>query len=46
MQLSESGGQVKGIILNNISPAIEMRYGYAYQNKYYGKYYGEKKEGA
>lgn len=46
-QLNESGGQVKGIILNNISPEIEMRYGYAYQNKYYGKYYGEqKKEGA
>lgn len=43
-QLLESGADVKGIILNNISPEIEMRYGYYYQYKYYGKYYGEKKE--
>lgn len=45
-QLIESGAQVKGVILNNISPEIEMRYGYYYQYKYYGKYYSEKKEGA
>jgi len=38
-QLIESGAQVKGIILNNISPEVEMRYGYYYQYKYYGKYY-------
>lgn len=42
-QLVESGAQVKGIVLNNISPEIEMRYGYYYHYKYYGKYYGEKK---
>ena len=38
-QLVESGASVEGVILNNISPEIEMRYGYYYQNKYYGKYY-------
>jgi len=43
-QLTDSGGLVKGVILNNISPEIEMRYGYYYQYKYYGKYYTEKKE--
>jgi len=43
-QLIDSGVSVKGVILNNISPEIEMRYGYYYQYKYYGKYYGEKKE--
>lgn len=43
-QLIESGAQVKGIILNNISPEIEMRYGYYYHYKYYGKYYGEKQK--
>lgn len=43
-QLTESGAQVKGVVLNNISPEIEMRYSYYYQNKSYGKYYGEKKE--
>jgi capsular exopolysaccharide synthesis family protein len=43
-QLIGSGVSVKGVILNNISPEIEMRYGYYYQYKYYGKYYGEKKE--
>jgi len=42
-QLIESGGSVKGIILNNISPEIELRYGYYYHYKYYGKYYTEKK---
>jgi len=42
-QLTESGGLVKGIILNNISPEIEMRYGYYYHYKYYGKYYTDKK---
>ncbi len=44
MQITESGGLVKGIILNNISPEIELRYGYYYHYKYYGKYYTEKKE--
>ena len=43
-QLIESGAQVKGIILNNISPEVEMRYGYYYQYKYYGKYYASSKE--
>lgn len=38
-QLVESGAQVKGVILNNISPQMEMRYGYQYHYKYYGKYY-------
>ncbi len=42
-QLIESGGPVKGVILNNISPEIEMRYGYYYHYKYYGKYYTDKK---
>lgn len=42
-QLTESGALVKGIILNNISPEIEMRYGYYYHYKYYGKYYTDKK---
>lgn len=45
-QLVESGAKVKGIVLNNISPVIEMRYGYYYHYKSYGKYYEEKKEGA
>jgi capsular exopolysaccharide synthesis family protein len=43
-QIIESGALVKGIVLNNISPQVEMRYGYYYHYKYYGKYYGEKKE--
>lgn len=43
-QLEESGVKVLGVILNNISPQIEMRYAYYYHYKYYGKYYGEKKE--
>jgi tyrosine-protein kinase Etk/Wzc len=43
-QLVESGMQVRGVILNNISADIEMRYGYYYHYKYYGKYYNEKKE--
>lgn len=38
-QITEAGGQVKGIVLNNISPEMEMRYGYYYHYKYYGKYY-------
>lgn len=42
-QITESGGLVKGIILNNISPEIELRYGYYYHYKYYGKYYTDKK---
>jgi tyrosine-protein kinase Etk/Wzc len=48
-QLIESGAKVKGIILNNISPTMEMHYGYYYQYKYYGKYYtssGEKEKSA
>jgi polysaccharide biosynthesis transport protein len=44
-QLVDSGAPVKGIVLNNISPEIEMRYGYYYHYKYYGKYYSEKKTG-
>jgi capsular exopolysaccharide synthesis family protein len=43
-QIIDSGASVKGIVLNNISPEVEMRYGYYYHYKYYGKYYGEKKE--
>lgn len=43
MQLTDSGASVKGIVLNNISPEIEMRYGYYYHYKYYGKYYTDKK---
>lgn len=42
-QITEIGGQVKGVVLNNISPEIEMRYGYYYHYKYYGKYYTEKR---
>jgi len=42
-QFIEAGAQVRGVILNNISPEIELRYGYYYNYKYYGKYYGEKK---
>lgn len=42
--LVESGARVVGIILNNISPEMEMRYGYYYQYKYYGKYYTDGKE--
>lgn len=42
-QLIDSGAQVKGIIMNNISPEIEMKYGYYYHYKYYGKYYSDKK---
>jgi Mrp family chromosome partitioning ATPase/uncharacterized protein involved in exopolysaccharide biosynthesis len=45
-QLTASGASVKGVVLNNISPQMEMRYGYYYHYKYYGKYYDEKKEGA
>lgn len=43
-QLVESGAQVKGIVLNNISPQMEMHYGYYYYYKYYGKYYTTSKE--
>jgi tyrosine-protein kinase Etk/Wzc len=43
-QLAEAKAKLKGVVLNNISPALEMRYGYYYHYKYYGKYYGEKKE--
>lgn len=46
MQLIESGAQVKGVILNNISPQIEMQYGYQYHYKYYGKYYTSDEEKA
>ena len=45
MQLMEVGASVKGIVLNNLSPQIEMRYGYYYHYKNYGKYYGDEKEG-
>ena len=45
-RLIDSGASAKGIVLNNISPQVEMRYGYYYHYKYYGKYYGEKKEEA
>lgn len=38
-QLVQSGAQVKGIVLNNISPQIEMQYGHYTYYKYYGKYY-------
>jgi tyrosine-protein kinase Etk/Wzc len=43
-QLIEAGAQVKGIVLNNISPQIEMSYGYYYRYKYYGGYYTLPKE--
>ena len=43
--LIEAGGQVKGIILNNISSEIETRYAYSYQYKGYGKYYTDEKKG-
>ncbi len=42
-QMIDSGALVKGVVLNNISPEIEMRYGYYYHYKYYGKYYTDKK---
>ncbi len=45
-QLIDSGAKVSGIILNNISPEMEMRYGYYYHYKYYGKYYTDGKEEA
>ncbi|MDP3731752.1 MAG: polysaccharide biosynthesis tyrosine autokinase [Candidatus Omnitrophota bacterium] len=44
IQLVQSGAQVKGVILNNISPQIEMRYGYHYHYKYYGKYYNSEEK--
>lgn len=43
-QLTESGAQVKGVVLNNISPEVEMSYGYSYHYKYYGKYYTSPKD--
>ncbi len=43
-QLVGSGAQVKGIVLNNMSPEMEMRYGYYYHYKYYGRYYTSPKE--
>jgi tyrosine-protein kinase Etk/Wzc len=43
-QLVKSGAQVRGIVLNNMSPEMEMRYGYYYHYKYYGKYYTSPKE--
>jgi capsular exopolysaccharide synthesis family protein len=43
-QLEETGAQVKGIVLNNMSPEMELRYGYYYNYKYYGKYYTSGKE--
>jgi len=45
MHLMEVGASVKGIVLNNLSPQIEMRYGYYYHYKHYGKYYNQEKEG-
>ena len=44
MQLVQSGAQVKGVILNNISPQIEMQYDYYYHYKYYGKYYNSEEK--
>jgi tyrosine-protein kinase Etk/Wzc len=44
-QLVESGAPVKGIVLNNISPQIEMQYGYYAYYKYYGKYYNSEEKG-
>ncbi|MDP2043887.1 MAG: polysaccharide biosynthesis tyrosine autokinase, partial [Candidatus Omnitrophota bacterium] len=44
-QLVESGAPVKGIVLNNISPQIEMQYGYYAYYKYYGKYYAPEEKG-
>lgn len=44
-QLVESGAQVKGIVLNNISPQIEMQYGHYAYYKYYGKYYTPEEKG-
>ena len=38
-QLLGSGVQVKGLVLNNISAELEMRYNYYYNYKYYSKYY-------
>jgi capsular exopolysaccharide synthesis family protein len=38
-QLLGSGVKVKGLILNNISAELEMRYNYYYNYKYYSKYY-------
>lgn len=44
-QLVESGSPVKGIVLNNISPQIEMQYGHYAYYKYYGKYYTPDEKG-
>jgi tyrosine-protein kinase Etk/Wzc len=38
-QLLSAGVNVKGLILNNISAELEMRYNYYYNYKYYSKYY-------
>jgi tyrosine-protein kinase Etk/Wzc len=46
-QLQDVNAQVKGVVLNNISPDVELYYGYYYRYKYYRKYYGEEqKKGA
>lgn len=37
--LLEAGAKLGGVILNNISPEMEMTYGYQDYYKYYGKYY-------
>jgi Mrp family chromosome partitioning ATPase/uncharacterized protein involved in exopolysaccharide biosynthesis len=39
IQIMNAGAPVKGVVLNNISPQVEMRYGSYYYYKYYGKYY-------
>lgn len=43
-QLQELNAKIMGVILNNISQEIELRYGYYHRYRYYKKYYGEKGE--
>lgn len=41
-QLQEVNAKLVGVVLNNISPEVELYYGYYQRYKYYKKYYGEK----
>lgn len=43
-QFQEAGAKVQGVVLNNISQEVELRYNYPYHYKYYRKYYGEKEK--
>jgi capsular exopolysaccharide synthesis family protein len=44
MQLLGAGVKLRGLVLNNISAELEMRYNYYYNYKYYSKYYTSPEE--